>query len=244
MCQLQEGNSRVSVKKHKYPEIDMIRAIGIILVLIGHSNILPQGKNGSGEWFIALFHVVIFYIAAGFVFNEESALNIENVFLDVKRKMEIIYLPFVAWNIFFEIVMCFRGHKIESMKIFHIFLIVETSDFAATTWFLIAIFWISIVFIFISFLLNSIFKETRAKVIIHLFIAVGMLWGGFIMQSYIPQWILFVLYGYIMYFFGEQFRIIIQKCDDLKMWGGYFSNDFSGCSICHNGNRSLWLLMV
>jgi len=78
----------LEIAQKRNPQIDIIKALLIICVLIGHSNILPQGAEGSGEWFLALFHVPVFYIIAGYVFKTDHCKKISllrKYFLGVYR---------------------------------------------------------------------------------------------------------------------------------------------------------------
>lgn len=80
-------------QKSRDATIDILKGIGIILVVIGHSG-CPQILGD----FISSFHMPLFLIASGFFFKES--------FLDNKldyavRKIKGIYLPFLKWSYIF-----------------------------------------------------------------------------------------------------------------------------------------------
>ena len=79
-------------KKH-LDDIDIAKAIGIILVVIGHC--IP-GKITN---FIYLFHMPMFFMITGYVFKPEENWNGYIAF--IKRKIKSLYIPFVMFNILF-----------------------------------------------------------------------------------------------------------------------------------------------
>ena len=73
--------------------IDVLKGIGIILVVIGHS-CCPQLLND----FIFSFHMPLFFIASGYFFEMK---NLENKKDYLKRKIRGIYLPYLKWSVIF-----------------------------------------------------------------------------------------------------------------------------------------------
>lgn len=70
--------------------ISILKAILIILVVIGHS-----GCAGLFLEFIYLFHMPAFFFISGFLFKEKHLNSFKSFFL---RKMISLYLPFVIWS--------------------------------------------------------------------------------------------------------------------------------------------------
>ena len=54
------------VQKKRIDEIDVIKAIGIILMVVGHA-------EAPMKQFLYLFHMAIFFIASGFFFKPSSS---------------------------------------------------------------------------------------------------------------------------------------------------------------------------
>lgn len=73
--------------------IDILKGIGIILVVIGHS-----GCPIIIREFIYSFHMPLFFIASGYFFNETC---IENKMGYTYRKIKGIYFPYLKWSIIF-----------------------------------------------------------------------------------------------------------------------------------------------
>lgn len=73
--------------------ISICKAIGIILMVIGHT----EGTGWLGS-FLYEFHMPLFFITAGFFFSLKY-LDDEATF--VKRRFKSLYLPFLKWSVFF-----------------------------------------------------------------------------------------------------------------------------------------------
>ena len=52
--------------KKRIPEIDILKGIAIILVVIGHTRV-------PGNSFIYLLHMAVFFIASGYFYSEKSS---------------------------------------------------------------------------------------------------------------------------------------------------------------------------
>ena len=73
--------------------IDIAKGIGIILVVIGHTRF---STGIVGEW-INSFHMPLFFILAGFCFNEHRYPNLLYYFL---RKINVLVFPYVTLSLF------------------------------------------------------------------------------------------------------------------------------------------------
>ena len=81
------------MEKKRLEYIDIAKAIGIILMVIGHC--IP-GKIAN---YIYLFHMPMFFMITGYVFKPEENWNGYKSF--IKRKIKSLYIPFVMFNIMF-----------------------------------------------------------------------------------------------------------------------------------------------
>lgn len=73
--------------------IDILKGLGIILVVIGHSGCPEQMRD-----IIYSFHMPLFFIASGWFFKSSSLENKKDFFL---RKVKGVYLPFLKWSLIF-----------------------------------------------------------------------------------------------------------------------------------------------
>lgn len=74
--------------------ITIAKAIGIILMVIGHAG-CPQLLFN----FIYLFHMPLFFICSGIFFKEMTTG--ESVLVYIKKRMKGLYVPFLKWSILF-----------------------------------------------------------------------------------------------------------------------------------------------
>jgi len=83
--------SKKTVKKKRIEEIDILKALGIICMVAGHS-------GAPFTHFVYLFHMAIFFMASGFCFKDTDSDNIKSVIKAIKNKFKQLWLPFFAWN--------------------------------------------------------------------------------------------------------------------------------------------------
>lgn len=85
---------KLKLSDNKY-WITYFKAIGIILVVIGHS-----GAPSSIVNFIGLFHMAMFFFISGYLYKDRDTYNpIKYIFKRVKS----LYIPFIIWQILFVI---------------------------------------------------------------------------------------------------------------------------------------------
>lgn len=142
--------------------LDIVRGIGIILMVIGH---IGYPLNS----FIYLFHMALFFIISGYFFNDKCWQTLKEVKFYILRKIKTLYIPFIIWNIllillhnFFisinlystDYVSVFRGVCFDHThyytfveiikKIFYSLLFFHQERFGGATWFLRVLFFISV----------------------------------------------------------------------------------------------------
>lgn len=94
------------MKGNRNIAIDILKGIGIILVVVGHSG-CPKLLNEL----IYSFHMPLFLIASGYFFSDKYIETILSVKQYAKKKLKTLYLPYlkysliflVAHNLFFKI---------------------------------------------------------------------------------------------------------------------------------------------
>lgn len=86
-------NNKISGRN---PIIDIIKGLGIIMMVAGHSG-FPFTN------FIYLFHMAIFFIASGFCFKSDSSNNFRNVLIFLKRRFLSLWLPYIIWTSIFSL---------------------------------------------------------------------------------------------------------------------------------------------
>ena len=80
--------------KDKCNYISIAKAIGIILMVIGHSG-SPEMINR----FLYLFHMPIFFLCSGYFFNEVPDTTSFTFFF--QKKIKGLYIPYLKWSLLF-----------------------------------------------------------------------------------------------------------------------------------------------
>ena len=73
--------------KTRNKNIDIIKGTGIILMVLCHA-----GFQFSGV--ISLFHMPIFFIASGFLYNESNIIKSKDFLQFIKRKIKTTFFDF------------------------------------------------------------------------------------------------------------------------------------------------------
>lgn len=79
--------------QHYNPAITYLKALGIILMVFGHSGTEQHVKD-----FIYMFHMPLFFFASGFCFKDK---NLSSPKLYVQNKLKSIWWPYVKWGLLF-----------------------------------------------------------------------------------------------------------------------------------------------
>lgn len=167
--------------------IDIIKGYGICLMVCGHSG------APFTNW-IYLFHMALFFIASGYLWNERNVVTKKNVVQYVKRKAKSLWVPFVLINLFFTVTQNFflkigiystdagasvlpvtpLGTSAAIRKVLGNFIFSGGSQLAGATWFLRSLFCISIVNAVITYLLKNIISKKTYVFIAMVVAAIGM----------------------------------------------------------------------
>ncbi len=81
-------------KQNRLIEIDVLKGLAIILVVLGHSGV-PITR------FLYLFHVAVFIISSGFFYRDTTSDSIGNLQCFILRKIKQLWLPYFIWNTIF-----------------------------------------------------------------------------------------------------------------------------------------------
>lgn len=188
-------------------KIDIIKAIGIILVVLGHTQMSLCG-------FVNLFHVGLFFIASGYCYQEKYSDTWSNMGLFLMKRIKGLYIPFVLWNVGY---LCFRnlfsiigiyntsqiGLRAFVKQGLEIVLLRAGEELAGPCWFVRALFILEVLFVIVDSVIKKITKDRNVH-ILRIVFSIGMLavgaWlnGRDIMLQYnmgivCSAWILYVL---------------------------------------------------
>ena len=93
--------------------ISVTKAIGIILMVVGHS-----GCPSAIGRFIYLFHMPLFFVCSGYFFKEIA--DKASLLTFCRKRIKGLYLPYLKWSLLFLLLHnVFRHFHITGSKIYH-----------------------------------------------------------------------------------------------------------------------------
>lgn len=124
------------MKQERIEWIDIAKAIGIILVIAGHS----YNDCGLINW-IYSFHMPLFFFLSGLTFT----VNDRTITGFIKRKVKSLLIPYLMYSfvyiIFYFVINTFGNGTIDLVKrILGIFISVRNSEYSIGLWFLLILF--------------------------------------------------------------------------------------------------------
>ena len=90
--------------KNYNPSVGYLKALGILLMVFGHS-----GNTNHINHFIYMFHMPLFFIASGYCFKDKYLSTPRKY---IYNKVKGIYWPYVKWSLLFLLLhnVCFNLH--------------------------------------------------------------------------------------------------------------------------------------
>lgn len=182
------------MRKERNLYIDIIKAVNIILVIVGHCIQYGSGKEFlQGLFFenpififIYSFHMSLFMLISGYLFSDSLESKRWNEVLLIKFKQLII--PLVSWSIFslcIDVCKVLLGNISNSITAMWIIKKL-ISNFIYGPWFLWAIWWCSLVILIIKEFFND-------SIIIYIF--------GCLLTFFLPDVLNLALYKFMWPFF-------------------------------------------
>lgn len=221
----------IDAQKNRTVEVDIIKALGIICVVAGHS-------DAPFNHFVYLFHMAIFFIASGFVFKSNSSDSIRDVFKAILSKIKRLWVPYFVWNMLFVLLhnlfitvnvytddprifdyitgahIGLTGRYTAAETVKHIFrgaLFESGEQMLGAGWFLMILFMISICYVVVDFIAKKINKN--CVIFVQLMTSVILLTFGYRCSVYG-----FHFHGiekaasfYFLYFIGHILALLKEK---------------------------------
>ena len=138
----------------RYDEIDILKGIGIILMVWGHC-------GAPFHNYIYLFHMALFFMASGFCWSNKCVTSVKSCKSFLIKRIQRLYLPYIVFNVVVDIlVKIFRlliyGESISLFSliksIFRTLLFNNETQLGGATWFLRTLFIISIIHFVVCFI--------------------------------------------------------------------------------------------
>lgn len=158
-CSGTEGDMRMRsslTEEDRAGEVDILRAIGIISMLMGHV--------GFGDLFgtyISAFHMPLFFIVSGYFFNQNRGL-----LGSIKHNFVKLIIPYLTWGLLYELIWMARGKSQWEGIIWPNTIEIPMNG---ALWFLPALFWV----IIIADIIFKLLPEKVALVFLLLLSVVG-----------------------------------------------------------------------
>lgn len=92
-----------AMNRKRNMEVDMVKGLAIILMVIGHVETPAQN-------FIYLFHMAVFFIAAGYFYKEDASESISSVGQYIVKKIKGLWVPYALWTAVFSLLRNFFIH--------------------------------------------------------------------------------------------------------------------------------------
>ena len=139
-----------SVSRGHNAQVSIAKALGIILMVMGHA-----GCPGYLHDFIYLFHMPLFFFLSAYFFRDAKVVDSAGQY--VVRKFKNLYWPYIKWSIIFLLLhnlFCRIGFYDNSLSWQELFVNVKCSvrgmwqgeRMLGAYWFLISLFWESLLF--------------------------------------------------------------------------------------------------
>lgn len=189
------------IKRDK--SVDVLKALCLIFMVLGHCG-FPCTQ------FIYLFHMALFFMASGYLFNKNKVITTEGLKKFFCRKIKTLWLPYVFWNtaflamqnVFLKIhlytcnpaVLNYSGSSIQDYitikqfftKFAKILLFKSGTLFTSAFWFIRALFIVEITFAVLTYVLSRIeWKKNFSDTIMGIISILSLLFGYFLSLEHI-----------------------------------------------------------
>lgn len=176
--------------------IDILKGIGILLVILGHiQNYIPKNLL----IYIYSFHMPLFFYISGFLYKEEYEKNLSIKEYAKKRFKQLIY-PYITLSLINLIWLIIKEHSIEQIIKFILSFgysnYIFDKNYVGAVWFLLCLFNVEMIY----FIISKKFKIKRQIIIIILYI-IGIIFSKFMIYR-LPFWLDIALFGILFYHLG------------------------------------------
>ncbi|MBO4918813.1 MAG: acyltransferase family protein [Erysipelotrichaceae bacterium] len=224
------------MKKERFEEIDLIKALGIILIVAGHAG-FPYSP------FINFFHVSVFFIASGYVYKPGYASDVKSLFIYLWKKIRFLCFPYFLYNAVLSLLhnlligigfyslrsafssdvsgLALTGYwsgKEILINIVKGLLFRGDNELIQGIWFIKDLFIISLLYCIVDFLIRILKAENRH---LQTFISLILLCAGFYLNArgILPYGMSRILSYYSLFHLGVILREKkdLLQCDDIRI---------------------------
>lgn len=193
--------NRINIKRDK--TIDILKALCLIFVILGHCGF-------PGTQFLYLFHMPLFFMASGYLFDKKKIFSSKDLKIFCFRKIKSLWLPYVIWstatlllqNFFLKInfytnnteILAYSGSSIQDyitleqfvIRFLKILLFKSGTLFTCAFWFIRVLFVVEIGFAVLIYILNKAdLKKNYSEAIIGSIAIVSLIVGQYLSVEHI-----------------------------------------------------------
>ncbi|MGE7952168.1 acyltransferase family protein [Lysinibacillus xylanilyticus] len=196
--------------KEHFNWIDVLKGLGIILVILGHIRLSPELIN-----YIYLFHMPLFFFISGYLMNISKYNSMGQL---VKKKTRTLLIPYITFSAISIICYSVIGHKDIDVSATVLSIIEGKRNeiyFNVPLWFLVGLFVVEMMYYIQKKLLKNDILLLILAILIN-YIAVV-----FLKVIETPNWIWSIdtaMYYLLYYQLGNLFRVYKNKIDFNKMF--------------------------
>lgn len=189
---------------NRYLEIDFIKGLGIILMIMGH-----QYYGMLFDIWIHSFHMPIFFMISGFLFNSDLSIRKR-----IHKKYKSLIIPYITVSLFhlliFSLKIVISREPLDKL-LYHFSHILlynhEGIAICGAVWFLTALFFTDVIYSIVCKITTDFFSKL---VIIFTFVTIGHILSYYEYRLPLSIDISFVCLG--LYFIGDNFKKIRKDC--------------------------------
>jgi fucose 4-O-acetylase-like acetyltransferase len=219
--------------------LDIIKGIGIILVVLGHCG-CPAAH------FIYLFHMAIFFIASGYVLNSAYSDNFANFRTLFRKRLKALWLPCFFFNTLFLLLAgtfikydiypadVKTAPTIASGILLNALLYLKGGPLAGACWFLGTLFEVTVIYALVDYLLKRI--RVRFREILNLVLGLAMFLVSFNLIQRgirIHSIVEHIAGAYVMFAAGVLLKRLPLNAISPQKWGLIFVGAFAVLFLCN-----------
>jgi len=203
--------------KVRIPQLDQVRGLAAILVVIGHSlTLLPAYQSNFFFRFIYSFHMPLFFFISGYLL---SVKKFTGFFTFFKTQLVRLFFPYLLWHFLY---IQLNSGIIESSQLYKL---LQTAILhPSAPWFLHVLFFTSLMFYVLNLILDkSLFKSISTKLYLLTFVVSCLYLAQFLLGPFyvISKFRYFIFYTYLMFFGATIIPHLLT----------YFSSLYAGISL-------------
>lgn len=154
-----------SLQGKRIDEVDILRAVGIIIMVMGH-----VGFGGKFDRFIHTFHMPLFFLISGYLYRQKKEVSFGKYLCSKARRLLIPYITYACINYVFWLIFAMTAENLWWEPLLRLVTYnTEGLPICGALWFLTSMFFAEVLY----FVLDRLFKKEAVRAAVVLLIAGG-----------------------------------------------------------------------